>query len=360
MIRRINPKQVVAGALRVWKRKRQRKAELGALKPVAGPLGRQSVAEALRALEAEACRANLREVGVDCDQLCEALGWMERGPQVTLVRPHNLRGFVTHYHHFFGAVIMPILEWRSVGALTEGARVVVRDCGPMNRELLQWAEIAGFEVRVVPHLLIDAIVASGLPRVWDATGHDYTYREDWYPRNEVIDPIRSFVFSRLGLAPSALEPRTGRPKVILIGRDRPDPFYKTKRAERGTSGTERRSIPNMDALADVLAGGSAQVSVVLLEKMQVAEKIRLFSEADIAVGQMGAGLNNVVWMRKGSGMIEICPVETLHDNFAVFSSICHRIGVEHRRIIQASSHAPVPPELVAGFVRAMFPGSPVG
>jgi capsular polysaccharide biosynthesis protein len=144
----------------------------------------------------------------------------------------------------------------------------------------------------------------------------------------------------------------------VIARGKPDPFYKTKRADTKSSGAQRRSIPNLEALVGALSGISTNTSVAYLEEMTVVEKITLFRGVDIVIGQMGAGLNNALWMRPGSAMIEILSLDSIRPNFAVFANICHRMDVRHRRVVQESNHAPVNLDLITGFAKDLLATAP--
>jgi hypothetical protein len=288
------------------------------------------------------------------DQLIGLLASKATGQKI-LVRPHNFAGYLTHYHHFFGAVILPLLEWASVSVVSEGDLVVIRDCGPMNTELEQWARILGVHIVPVPQCLISPLAGCGMLEVWDAPGYDFSFREDWYPRKMVVNKIRDHVFGLVDPDDRLHEARCrSNPKIIIIARDKPDPFYKSRKADTKTCGAERRSIPNLDALFESLSGLSPDVEIVYLENMKVADKIRLFGEVDLVVGQMGAGLNNALWMKPESALIEILSLDSIRPNFAVFANICHRMDVRHRRVVQQSDHAAVNIPLIHGFAKDML------
>jgi hypothetical protein len=282
-----------------------------------------------------------------------------KGGRRVLARPHNFSGHLTHYHHFFGAVILPLLEWISVGILSEGDLVVVPDCGPMNHEFQQWAAILGLKSATAPLSMVATLERSSMLDVWDAPGYDFSFREDWYPRKLVVDRVREHVFGRLGEATSsgvASDPAQSR--IVVIARAKPDPFYKSKRADTKSSGAQRRSIPNLEALVDALSQLTTNVRIAYLEQMTVVEKIALFRDVDLVIGQMGAGLNNALWMRPGSAMIEILSLDSIRPNFAVFANICHRMDVRHRRVVQESNHAPVNLALIKGFAKDLLATDP--
>lgn len=266
-----------------------------------------------------------------------------------LMRPHNVAGYLSHYHHFFGGVILPLLEWASVGVFKDKADLVVRDCGPMNTELEQWANLCGIRLAVIPQVLIEPLAKSGLLEVLDSPGYDFCYREDWYPRELVVDGIRRHVF---GIIESDLqESKLPGPKTVLIVRGKSNPFYGSKASETAASGAKRRSIPNLTALTEAMREVTPNLHVVYLEEMTVVEKVRMFRDTDIVVGQMGAGLNNILWMPPGAALIEILSLDTIRRDFSAYANISHRMKVRHRRVIQESDHSEVPIPLLLDFLR---------
>ena len=356
MIRKIFNKSI-----RAINKRRSLAKEARVLSSVASALEAGDVAAASSLCSNADTQKQLAVVGVSPESLTGLVANVASsgGGRVILIRPHNFTGHLTHYHHFFGAVILPILEWASVGILSEGDSVVVRDCGPMNHELKQWSAILGLKSATTPLSLLPVLERSSLLQVWDAPGYDFSFREDWYPRKLVVDRVREHVFARLDGVSSITAPSDPTtPKIVVIARGKPDPFYKTKRADTKSSGAQRRSIPNLEALVGALSGISTNTSVAYLEEMTVVEKITLFRGVDIVIGQMGAGLNNALWMRPGSAMIEILSLDSIRPNFAVFANICHRMDVRHRRVVQESNHAPVNLDLITGFAKDLLATAP--
>jgi hypothetical protein len=319
------------------------------------------VAGALSLSESEDLHKRMENLGMSHEALTKLLlnlASPEIGRRI-LARPHNFTGHLTHYHHFFGGVILPLLEWASVNILSEGELVVVRDCGPMNDELYQWASILGLRSATAPLSIMPVLERSSMLEIWDAPGYDFSFREDWYPRKLVVDRIRQHVFARIGDAASGgIASDPAQPRIVVIARAKPDPFYKSKRADTKSSGAQRRSIPNLEVLVEALSQLSSNVRIAYLEQMTVLEKVELFRDVDLVIGQMGAGLNNALWMRPGSAMIEILSLDSIRPNFAVFANICHRMDVRHRRVVQESNHAPVNLALVTGFAKDLLATAP--
>jgi hypothetical protein len=196
---------------------------------------------------------------------------------------------------------------------------------------------------------VEPLAKSGLVEVLDSPGYDFCYREDWYPRELVVDGIRRHVF---GTVQTDLPESTSHgPKTVLIVRGKSNPFYGSKVSETAASGAKRRSIPNLAALTEAMREVTPNLHVIYLEEMTVLEKIRMFRDADVVVGQMGAGLNNVLWMPPGAALIEILSLDTIRRDFSAYANICHRMKVRHRRVIQESDHSEVPIPLLLDFLR---------
>jgi hypothetical protein len=347
-------KKIYRRAVRELNRKRVLLKETRALRPLIAMLDVENFQNMESLSKSTTFRNVLQNADIDVAALNDLIELLrkETSGRKILLRPHNFAGHLTHYHHFFGAVILPLLEWASAGVVSKGDKLVIRDCGPMNTELLQWADLLGLQAVPVPHCLIPPLAISGIMEVWDAPGYDFSFREDWYPRTMIVDKIRNHVFQLMDNISSGQEvERSSYPKIVIIARAKPDPFYKSRKADTKTSGAERRSIPNLDELVESISDLSKNVEVAYLENMKVADKIRLFRDVDLVVGQMGAGLNNAIWMKPGSAMIEILSLDGIRHNFAVFANICYRTNIRHRRVFQESNHAYVNIPIIMGFVK---------
>jgi hypothetical protein len=347
--------------VKIIKRRHALASEKNALAPLNNKLESSDFGAAQVVLNDPNFRGRLASVGVEEQRLVELFSCLppSASGRSVILRPHNFTGHLTHFHHYFGGVLLPLLEWCSVGLLSKGDSVLVRDCGPMNAELAQWSEILALRCASVPSSVIQALETSQSIDKWDAPGYDFSFREDWYPRKLVVERIRDHVFRCLGeMKVEQPETRPEIPKIVLIARGKPDPFYKSRKADTKTAGAQRRSMPNIQDLYERLTTLSSEVVIAYLEEMRVQDKVVLFKNADLVIGQMGAGLNNALWMRPGSAMIEILSLDSIRPNFAVFANICHRMDVRHRRVVQESNHAPVNLDLITGFAKDLLATAP--
>jgi hypothetical protein len=97
------------------------------------------------------------------------------------------------------------------------------------------------------------------------------------------------------------------PKVLLIDRRTADLGFPTHPAAH--NGAARRNIDKHRELSDALYGlfGTRFCNVVL-EGMPPLEQARMFYNADLIIGEHGAGLCNLFFSRPGTDLIEIGPV----------------------------------------------------
>ena len=133
-------------------------------------------------------------------------------------------------------------------------------------------------------------------------------------------------------------PIAGSPRLLVIKREDPDPYYLSELSEIKGSGTTRRTIANMAELIAALNARFKQTKVVSLEHSRLAEQISLFQTADVVVAQHGAALANVVWMRPGTNVFEFVSDPAKQHHFCNLSSI---FGIGHHVLIQKDSRGPV-------------------
>lgn len=136
------------------------------------------------------------------------------------------------------------------------------------------------------------------------------------------------------------------PRLVLINRLPPDPFYATPQSEIRTAGADRRSIANPEELALRLASAGHAVLTTALEEASLATQIAVFTSADIIVAQHGAALANVIWARRHTRVIEIAPLEmaTQLRQRDFFGRLAQCMAMPHERVWQDLPHGRVDPE----------------
>jgi len=283
-----------------------------------------------------------RNWNVDSDRL------MHNGePQIPLhISIQNNSGSVEHYYHFLLGFLIPLAALFS--REPPDARIVlIRSCGPMDRHLRELG-ISGLTT-------IDKVAHRGMRSQTDGAEFVSLQGFDFGPQNLTYnqDGIRSgvaFVRDWLRKKTDQFSAEIVRswsnrsPKILLIERGEPDPFYFTEASEGKAAGNRRRTIANHSKLLVALSQRYCACCNLVLERLSLAEQIAWYSSADVVVAQQGAALSNVVWMRPGTAVIEIAPTATQH--YPTYRALAALTGVRFAQIPQADNFAPVDPSLV--------------
>lgn len=267
----------------------------------------------------------------------------------------NQGGSVEHYFHFLLGFLIPLVLTHDT--LCRGRlrpNIYVRSCAIMDVHL-DHLNLTGLHIipkeehaRPIPSLDGWCLCAKRVRRM-TVKGLDHP---DLY-NSEAFDRARSLVLRHLQIEVNRAKqtlasdrrnyPSESNPLIVLIGRDKPDQYYKSERSERRAAGSERRDIPNFPQLASAVASVYPSAVAVKLEKHTLAYQIALFSQADIIIGQHGAALLNVLWARPKSTLMEIMPDPLMSRPLAprYFSELAECMGLNYIRVPQRSTHADV-------------------
>lgn len=252
--------------------------------------------------------------------------------------PANWQGTPEHFYHFFLGYFMPLVLWQERSGATE---VAVRDCGPMN----VWFDLLrpGTDVELLPPgVMLERVLSHRQERV---ILHDWDNPTRFHRRS--LEGFTQAVLPRaVGAATAASSTAaSGRsPRITLLER-RPNPeYYHSGAAETPGGGSEWRSVPNIDDIADALAD-LGDVRIVDTAELDPREQVRTLHTTDLLIAQHGAGLANLVWLPAGAGVIELLPplpptIDTIFRNLAAARS------VGYRAVDQTDLHAAVDPRSV--------------
>jgi hypothetical protein len=268
----------------------------------------------------------------------------------------NRSGSVQHYYHFLFGFLVPIVRnWTILASVPESGEVLVRSCAIMD-PLLRQLRLPGLSI-------IDAAAHAAMRRkgtaealqFFDFQGYDDPMLFD----KAVFQSVRDQLLFRFDDEVRAEQrnlvssfPGSG-PRIVIIQRLPGDPFYATEASERKTSGTERRSIANIDELYASVRRDGGNAILTTLENRSLYYRMALFALADVVVGQIGAGLSNLLWARQGTRVIEIMPEEfrwRFNDRY-LFSDLARCLSFGYEVIWQESSHGAVDPMGVVAAVR---------
>lgn len=242
--------------------------------------------------------------------------------QKPLLIPAQWAGSVEHYYHFLLGYLLPVVTW-----LEDKGRptCTLRDCGPMNPWLTLIGTRYDFEL-VPPGLMLHSLVTKRQPHVVLPTGDN--------PAHFREHRLRNFALVMAEIA--GVTGHNDQPPVVLLNRGNSDPHYQDPRTEIATSGAQRRSIPNINEIMHSFDGST----LVDTAELTPAEQIKQFSGARVLVGQHGAGLANMLWMPKGSSVVEIKPPLGKDEDF-IFKNLAVVLGHNYISVSQESLHAPV-------------------
>lgn len=273
-----------------------------------------------------------------------------RKPRVLLV-PNQWDGSVQEYYHFLLGYLGPVLVWLE---RHPGTQIAMRDCGPMQPwidALLGKEDLEILNPGAMLHLF-----AGRRHKAQVLLGFDDPAR--FKPAH--LEAFRSIALRRAGIATSAAAAGGGAgvAGITVIDRATSGEFNATAAAEVPASGAAVRSIPNLREVVTSPSFVSPPdvVQVVDSAHLGPVEQMQLFSSTSLLIGQHGAGLANMLWMPRGSAVVEILPpsppwVEPIFSNLA--SALGHRIAV----VRQDGPHSPVDSAALADAVASVQRGA---
>jgi len=239
-----------------------------------------------------------------------------------LVVSNHWDGSVQVFYHFLLGYFAPLTIWlRESGS----KKIAVRDCGPMN----PWFDLLEPEISVQivkPGVALHTL-AGNRSRHHIVTGLDYPRKHNRHRLSAATKAMRSFL--------PMFE--TNSTPILIIDRATTDDFHSSSMSETEMSGARRRSTPNLrDVCEEILIPSSYVFAdmATLAPELQVA----LAQQSKVLVAQHGAGLTHMIWMPKGSTVIEIHP--PLPDEaIDVFRLLAKALGHKYIRISQSHVHA---------------------
>ena len=239
-----------------------------------------------------------------------------------LVVSNHWDGSVQVFYHFLLGYFAPLTVWlRQTGIKT----IAVRDCGPMN----QWFDLLDPEISVQivkPGVALHTL-AGNRSRHHVVTGLDYPRKHKKQQLSVAIEAMQSFL-PKLEISSTP---------ILIIDRTTTDDFHSSSMSETEMSGARRRSTPNLrDVCEEILIPSS----YVFADMATVAPEVQvsLAQHSQVLVGQHGAGLTHMIWMQKGSTVIEIHP-PLPEEAIDVFRLLARALGHNYIRIPQSHVHA---------------------
>jgi len=240
--------------------------------------------------------------------------------------PNQWNGSVQQYYHFLLGYLAPVLAWAD---RNPSKPIAVRDCGPMNR----WFELlkpeCDLEIMTVGDVL--HVLAGNLQPNRVLQGMDYP---DRFSRQDIVafaDRTRQIAHERCVDALNASS-------IVVSDRASSDEFFATPAAEWPESGSQKRSVPNLRETINPMT--ASDIRILDAARTDVYEQILVHTHARVLIGQHGAGLTNMIWMKPGSFVIEILPPMPA-DAQNIFRNLARTLGINYLVVQQASVHAPI-------------------
>jgi hypothetical protein len=243
--------------------------------------------------------------------------------------PATWQGSVEHFYHFLMGYFVPMVRWQEE---TGHAVFSVRDCGPMNPWFSLLRSDSDVEIMTTSWMLQRYLTRKQMYKVF----HEWDDPRRFNRR--ALRRVRKVILDRWG---GSVSERRSEKQITLLERRSSHQYYLTGSSDAYASGAEWRSIPNISDLGQNLKQFGA-VQIVDPASMSPAEQVKLLHSTDVLVGQHGAGLSNMLWMRPGTAVIEIQP-PLLTPVDLIFSSLASAMELDHRTVKQDGDHAPVSP-----------------
>lgn len=215
------------------------------------------------------------------------------------------RGSLSHYGHFIHDFIVPVIhyintnnsKYNHIYLLHYAGWTTLKNFRPMAEKIL------GLKITEIQNEDIEKL---NLPTIVISTISFGPYRPVLFKN------IIPFVSNKLTLNESPY-------KIILIERG----------GSKGDTGKNRRFLSNHRTLKTKLSNHYGSIfKNVILEDITIDEQVSLFMNADIVIGQHGAGLCNIIWMTKPDSLV----IEFPPFHVDTFKNMCKAKQIKYVRI----------------------------
>ena len=241
-----------------------------------------------------------------------------------LIVSNHWDGSVQVFYHFLLGYFAPLCRWLQESG---ESKIAVRDCGPMN----SWFSLLEphINVQIVkPGKALHSIVGNRT-RHHVVQGLDYPMRHNKKTLLAAREAIRGFLPQ--GTASSA--------PTLIIDRASSDDYHSGPESETEMSGARRRSVPNLQAVVkECLPSGEYMLADTAI--LSPTQQVALAEKATTLVGQHGAGLTHMIWMKHGSRILEIHP-PLPGEAIDVYRNLAAALDHNYVRIPQETVHSEV-------------------
>lgn len=268
---------------------------------------------------------------------------------------------VENYHHFILAFFVPLIKYRQQFNDTSKNKIYIRSFGNMDHMIksLNYPDL--IITNSTQHSLMKIFPENNnIQKYVDLVGNDYHTNYSKENFQVVSNIIQSEFASEISVEKEKILRKFTNEgvKTVLINRLAPTAFYKTNFSEHRTSGTDRRSIPNIGEIEHTLLSNGINLITESLEDASLWYAIALFQCADIIVAQHGAALSTLIFGRPSLKVIEIIPLITdpIREDPARgdhFRLLAKTLDQQYTTLTQESNHSAVNPTNILDKIKSI-------
>lgn len=250
----------------------------------------------------------------------------------TFLRPGPGVGSVEHFYHFTLEYLLPLFELDVTRGIA-GKGYLVRDCGPMNG----WLDfVCGPDAFTrVPR---EDFAPERPRRFWDK----HIQLDAFAGQEGISIDAERFTQVLAAFREKFMPPVADRSAITIIDRRSPSSFYTDGAAEIPGGGSTRRSISNLDQLAQTLSARHP-VSVVDFATMTPADQIDTINKTAVLIGQHGAGLTHSLFLHNDATLVEL---HTTDWDQVWFQTLNTDLGLRYRSFTIDGLHTALERELI--------------
>lgn len=265
----------------------------------------------------------------------------------------SLHGAITHYYHFFYAVLIPIiLKYIEYSKKYEKVVIVINnDLGPMLKILLALPIDIKLKSYISPNIQLknDYLTALDIAPNYKNTNknpRDLIWIKKKYATfftNAMYKKINKWFQEQINKNDLVLQPYI-KYDVVVIERKTNMAYYSKESLKKNnifkTSGAQRRSIINHQIWFNAIKEYFKKLNCISIstEYLPIFDQYVLFNNAKILIAQHGAALANIAFLKENTTVIEIMTQKLLDDGenwFVPLSNVAH---VKHLQYVSNDFH----------------------
>lgn len=262
----------------------------------------------------------------------------------------SLHGTILHFFHFYYAVFVPlIIEYEKLSVNYNNITIVIDDyLGPMLRLLLE----IPIDIKIKKYMIgipDNEIETRYLPMMDIQPSYlkrdEAFIKKKWAKRFEFKHYQLLNIFMKRKIIENRIITCEKIFNIIVIERFTHIAYQSLKPDKNdytpvSTNGSQRRSILNHGELVNTIKDIYPTMSLVNIstEYLSLFYQYHLFNSCDILIGQHGAALAQIAFMKPGSIIIEIIEKDKIATGDNWFLPISKSCKIKHYQYITKNSH----------------------